>query len=131
MILYYENITQHTRSFIHSLVFVVYYISSSRINDECLMNDGVKMLTMTFVVVFLSIQLCLMCTYMNVDVYARSTTKQNQSLTTVAAVFYVVRQNEQTKKREIKELDRQRQTSNMKRRFDIRPDSYSKDTNIE
>ncbi len=50
-------------------MYIVCCIASSRINDECLVNDGVKMLTMTFVVVFLSILLYSTCVWMyNVDV---------------------------------------------------------------
>jgi hypothetical protein len=109
-------ITVHYKNIRYSLtrVYFMLYCGSSRINDECLVNDGVKMLTMTFVVAFFSIQLYSM--YM----YACTGTKQNQLMTTVAVVFYVVRQNEQTKKKEIKEeFDRQRQMLDIKRRFYI------------
>jgi hypothetical protein len=52
--------------------------------------------------------------------YACTTTKQNQSMTTVAVDFYIVRQNEQMKKKEIKEeFDQQWQMLNIKRRFYI------------
>jgi hypothetical protein len=65
--------------------------------------------------------------------YACTTTKQNQSVTTVAVVFLCC-QTERTDEREKErkeKFDRQKQTSHIRRRFYIVFSYYSKDTNIE